>query len=66
MSQLPEHVRRNRAVWDVWARDYAGPGEAAWGRSQSTWGIWDVPESELALLPDDLAGKTRSVSTRTA
>ncbi len=54
---LPEHVRRNRAAWDAWAQDYAGPGEAAWERTQPTWGIWGVPESELALLPDDLAGK---------
>ena len=50
MSDLPEHVRRNRAAWDVWARDYAGPGEAAWERSHPTWGIWGVPESELGLL----------------
>ena len=57
MTTLPEHVRRNRSAWDAWAQDYAGPGEAAWERSLPTWGIWGVPESDLALLPDDLAGK---------
>jgi len=57
MSDLPEHVRRNRILWDARACDYAGPGEAAWERPHPTWGIWDVPQSELALLPDDLAGK---------
>jgi len=57
MNDLPEHVRRNRAVWDRWASEYAGPGEAAWAKDPPTWGIWGVPESELALLPDDLAGK---------
>jgi SAM-dependent methyltransferase len=57
MSDLPEHVRRNRSAWDAWARHYAGPGEAAWERSLPTWGIWGVPESDLRLLPEDLAGK---------
>jgi SAM-dependent methyltransferase len=56
MSDLPEHVRRNRAAWDAWAQDYAAPGEAMWASAHPTWGIWGVPESELSLLPD-LAGK---------
>lgn len=30
MSDLPEHVRRNRALWDDWARKYVAAGEAAW------------------------------------
>lgn len=57
MTDLPEHVQRNRAVWDQWASEYAGPGEAAWASETPTWGIWDAPESDLKLLPDDLAGK---------
>jgi SAM-dependent methyltransferase len=57
MNGLPPHVLRNRAVWDAWASDYAGPGEAAWARTHPTWGIWGVPESDLSLLPEDLAGK---------
>ena len=57
MTDLPEHVQRNRAVWDKWASEYARPGEAAWASPAPTWGIWDVPESDLGLLPDDLAGK---------
>ena len=57
MNDLPEHVRRNRVAWDAWASEYAAAGERAWALPQPTWGIWDVPESELALLPDDLAGK---------
>lgn len=56
-SDLPEHVRLNRAVWDQWATQYAEPGERAWAAQEPTWGIWDVPESTLKMLPDDLAGK---------
>ena len=39
------------------AAEYAGPGERAWARQEPTWGIWRVPESELHVLPEDLAGK---------
>jgi SAM-dependent methyltransferase len=58
-ADLPEHVRRNRAAWDEWATEYVEPGERAWrlGPGEETWGSWDVPESELHLLPDDLEGK---------
>lgn len=56
-SDLPEHVRHNRAVWDKWASEYVQPGEAAWASQTPTWGIWGVPESELRMLPEDLAGQ---------
>ena len=57
INDLPEHVRRNRAAWDKWASEYVKPGEAAWANQTPTWGIWDVPESDLGMLPEDLAGK---------
>ncbi|HLX38241.1 MAG TPA: class I SAM-dependent methyltransferase [Candidatus Binataceae bacterium] len=57
MSDLPEHVKRNRAMWDEWAKRYVAAGERAWAQKDPTWGIWAVPESEVRLLPDDLAGK---------
>jgi SAM-dependent methyltransferase len=57
MRDLPEHVRRNRIAWDKWAPEYAGPGAAAWARDAPTWGIWGVPESQVRMLPGDLAGK---------
>ena len=56
-SELPEHVRRNRAHWDALAARYAGPGERAWAREEPTWGVFRVPESQLHVLPEDLAGK---------
>lgn len=49
---MPDHVRRNRAAWDKFARDYAEPGRKAWSRDEPTWGIWDIPESEAQILPD--------------
>jgi SAM-dependent methyltransferase len=54
---LPEHVRRNRAAWDAWAGHYATLGERAWAETEVSWGLWDAPESEVRMLPDDLAGK---------
>jgi SAM-dependent methyltransferase len=58
-AELPEHVRRNRAAWAEWATEYVEPGERAWrlGPGEETWGTWDLPESALHLLPDDLEGK---------
>ena len=57
MSDLPEHVQRNRALWDVWATKYVAPAERHWAQEPPTWGIWGVPEAEVRMLPDDLAGK---------
>lgn len=48
---LPEHVRRNRAAWDIEARDYVEPGRRAW-QEEPRWGIWGIPESDVRLLPD--------------
>src|SRR5207244_476962 len=55
--ERPEHVRRNRVHWDARAGEYVGPGERAWARQEPAWGIWRVPESDLHVLPDDLAGQ---------
>jgi SAM-dependent methyltransferase len=57
MSDLPEHVRRNRAMWDDWALRYAAAGARAWAENVPRWGIWGVAESEVGMFPDDLAGK---------
>jgi SAM-dependent methyltransferase len=56
MSELPEHARRNRDQWDEWAESYAAMGRRAWAASEPSWGVWHVPESQLRMLPDDLAG----------
>ncbi len=51
-----DHVRRNRALWNQLAAEYAVAGERLWAADQPTWGIWAVPESALHLLPGDLGG----------
>jgi SAM-dependent methyltransferase len=56
-DELPEYVRRNRALWDDWARQYVESGERGWAEAAPTWGIWNVPEADVGMLPDALAGK---------
>lgn len=55
MTELPQYVLHNRAHWDRQAREWVEMGERAWTEKPS-WGIWGTPESELDLLPDDMAG----------
>jgi SAM-dependent methyltransferase len=57
MTELPEHVRRNRALWDDWAVKFVEPGERNWATADPTWGIWDIPEAQVGALAVDLAGK---------
>ena len=56
MSALPEHVRRNRALWDEWAAKFAEHAEQAWREDRPSWGIWSVPESQVGMIPE-LAGR---------
>ena len=53
---LPEHVAANRAYWDETAGQWVGRGERGWAAPQPDWGIWGIPESQLQMLPDDMAG----------
>jgi SAM-dependent methyltransferase len=55
-DNLREHVQKNRLAWDRFAADYVGPGEASWAAVEPTWGNLVIPEAEVRLLPDDLAG----------
>jgi SAM-dependent methyltransferase len=56
MSDLPEHVQRNRVLWDDWAHKFVANAEHAWTEDPPTWGIWSVPESQVGMLPE-LAGR---------
>jgi len=49
---LTEHARRNRAAWDADSANWVQPGERAWAQAEPSWGIWEIPESELRVLPD--------------
>ncbi len=52
---MPEHVRENRRHWDAMADEWVVAGERAWA-GEASWGIWGIPNAELALLADDLTG----------
>jgi 2-polyprenyl-3-methyl-5-hydroxy-6-metoxy-1,4-benzoquinol methylase len=54
---LPDHVRRKRALWDGWAKEYAAAGEENWAADNPRWGIWGVAETDLGILPPDIAGE---------
>ncbi len=57
MSELPEHVARNRAHWDDQAKGYAAAGVRNWENEEPSWGIWGVAESEVGMLPAEIEGK---------
>jgi len=56
VAGTPEHVLRNRAMWDQWAERYAGAGQRSWSAAEPTWGIWAIPEAQAQILPADLSG----------
>jgi SAM-dependent methyltransferase len=56
-ADLPDYVARNRAAWDSWAPEWVASAERNWAQADPTWGIWDIPESELHMFPEDLEGK---------
>ncbi|HEY4028192.1 MAG TPA: class I SAM-dependent methyltransferase [Candidatus Dormibacteraeota bacterium] len=49
---MTDHVVRNRVEWDRKAAEYEAPGRRAWESADPYWGIWQVPESQLGVLPD--------------
>lgn len=56
MTNEPDYVIRNRTQWDGWASDYVATAERNWARKEPSWGIWDIPETRLSLLPEKLEG----------
>ncbi len=56
MAADPDYVLTNRAHWDKWAHTWVGPGERRWASTEVCWGEWEVPNAEVPLLPDDMAG----------
>jgi SAM-dependent methyltransferase len=57
MSELPEHVARNRRFWNDYAPKWVQAGREDWEAAEPRWGNWRVPESEVGLLPPELEGK---------
>ena len=54
--ELPDHVKANRQLWDDTAEQWVGPGERSWASAEPYWGIWQLPEFDLKLLPEDMSG----------
>ncbi len=57
VEDLPEHVRRNRQVWDDRHSEWFGARAREQWAAEPHWGVWAVPQTDLPVLPDDLAGK---------
>ena len=52
-SELPEYAVRNRARWTKSNAEYThDAGVRSWQKREITWGVFEVPERELELLPE--------------
>jgi SAM-dependent methyltransferase len=50
---------RNQRYWDETAASVHGPlARGHWARPEPCWGLWSTPESQLAALPENVAGMT--------
>ena len=50
---LPEYVVRNRADWTAMNALYtAGDARGSWTKERMAWGVWQVPEDEIQVVPD--------------
>jgi SAM-dependent methyltransferase len=51
------HVELNRRYWDDEAASVHGPlARGQWSEPEPRWGLWATPESQLSVLPEDIAG----------
>lgn len=48
----PDYVASNRSAWEAQAAAYEQAGRRHWAQTEPTWGIWNVPESDLGLVGD--------------
>src|SRR6266487_4720730 len=56
-SDLPEHVRRNKAMWEATSDAYEQRhAQSLEDKGAMAWGLWRIPEAELNVL-GDVAGK---------
>ncbi len=54
--ELPEHVRQSRTFWDNEAAQYLASGRSHYAQSEPVWGAYSISESQLHVLPSDIAG----------
>ena len=56
-SSEPDSVAINRELWTRTNAEYTdAKALEAWQRPDLLWGVWNVPESDVRALPDDVAG----------
>jgi SAM-dependent methyltransferase len=48
---MTDHASKNRAVWDAKAHEWVEGGRRGWTSTRDTWGMWNIPERELKILP---------------
>ena len=51
-----DHVAQNRRVWDAKHAEWIEGGRRAWASNELTWGIWQISEREIGVVPD-VAGR---------
>jgi SAM-dependent methyltransferase len=52
-SDFPGYVQQNVAVWTRSNAEYTDTSaERAWAQEAITWGVWQIPESELNVIGD--------------
>src|SRR5687767_8152951 len=56
-AMTENYVEQNRAAWTRFAADYVANAERNWATDEVSWGIFDIPEADVGMLPPDLAGK---------
>jgi SAM-dependent methyltransferase len=52
MGELTPHARHNRDYWTTQAADYVEPARRHWASDEPTWGIYEIPEADVGVLPD--------------
>jgi SAM-dependent methyltransferase len=49
---LSEHATRNREVWNKDAPNWVESGRKSWASPTPWWGMWEVAEQDVRILPD--------------
>lgn len=52
-----DHVIRNRELWDSRHSRWFGERARAQWASEPRWGLWEIPQHELPVFPEELAGR---------
>lgn len=50
--ETPDYLSRTTEHWGHYAAEYVEPGRRNWSSGDPRWGIWQIPESDVKLLPN--------------